>query len=218
MISIKNEIELVCVIVNYGLSKKIEKLARQNGSKYTSCVIAKGTSSTGIMDLMGLSDTRKEIVYLIMESEKIDSFLNELDFKYKFYKANHGIAFAISVSNLIGCHYNYYNGKSLEGKNMNDLITAIVDKGKAEDVVAAASKGGAKGGTIINARGSASDSPCQKIFAVEIEPEKEIVIIISESDKTDSIVESINKEMNLEKPNSGILFVQPVKRTLGIQK
>lgn len=218
MISIKNEIELVCVIVNYGLSKKIEKLARQNGSKYTSCVIAKGTSNTGIMDLMGLSDTRKEIVYLIMESEKVNSFLNELDSKYKFYKANHGIAFAISVSGLIGCHYNYCDDRSLEEKNMNDLITVIVDKGKAEDVVSAASKGGAKGGTIINARGSASDSPCQKIFAVEIEPEKEIVIIISESDKTDSIVESINKEIDLGKPNSGVLFVQPVKRTLGIQK
>lgn len=212
-----NDMELVCIIANYGLGKKIEKFAKCQGAKYSSCTYGMGSANNGLMNLMGLSDVRKEIVYIIINSEKAETFLENLDNKFKFYKPNHGIAFTISITGFIGCHCDY-NVNNSEDSNMSDLITIIVDKGKAEEVIAAASKAGAKGGTIINARGAGSEFPCQKIFAMEIEPEKEIVIIISESNKTDNIVNSIESELHLREPNSGILFVQPVKRTLGIQK
>lgn len=211
-------LELICVIANYGLGKKIEKFAKSNGAKYSSCTYGTGTASTGLIDLMGLADVRKEVIYLVSDSENADVLLNKIDEKFKFYKPNHGIAFTIPIMSAILCKSGMTFENNLEEEDMSDLITVIVDKGKAEDVISYASKAGAKGGTILNARGSAGDLPCQKIFAMEIEPEKEIVIIISEAGKTDAIVNSIDENMNLSEPNSGILFVQPVKRTIGIQK
>lgn len=100
---------------------------------------------------------------------------------------------------------------------MYHVITTIVDKGKAEDVIDAATKAGSKGGTIINARGSGIHET-SKVFSMEIEPEKEIVIILSEADKTEAIVSSIKNELKIEEPGNGIIFVQDVNKTYGIYK
>jgi len=53
---------------------------------------------------------------------------------------------------------------------------------------------------------------------MDIEPEKEIVLILSEADKTDAIVESIRRDMKIDEPGQGILFVQEVSKTYGLYK
>ena len=96
-----------------------------------------------------------------------------------------------------------------------DSIFVIVDKGKGEDVVDAANASGARGATIINARGSGVHETA-KIFAIEIEPEKEIVLILTKDDVTDAVCDNINEKIQLEKPGNGILFVQKVNKAYGI--
>ncbi|HOA17575.1 MAG TPA: P-II family nitrogen regulator, partial [Fervidobacterium sp.] len=81
----------------------------------------------------------------------------------------------------------------------------------------AANKAGAKGGTIINARGSGIHES-GKILSMEIEPEKEIVMILSESDTTENIVSAIKDAIKIDEPGNGILFVQDVNRTYGIYR
>jgi nitrogen regulatory protein PII len=100
---------------------------------------------------------------------------------------------------------------------MYHLITTIVDKGKAEDVINAATKAGSKGGTIINARGSGIHET-SKLFSMDIEPEKEIVIILSEVDKTEEIVSSIRTNLKIDEPGNGIIYIQDVNKTYGIYK
>lgn len=94
---------------------------------------------------------------------------------------------------------------------MYDMITTIVEKGKAEDVINMAKLGGATGGTIINARG-AGDKETSRVFSIEIEPEKEIVIIISKVEMTEKIVDSIKNTLD----EKDILFVQNVKYAYGL--
>lgn len=98
---------------------------------------------------------------------------------------------------------------------MYQSINVIVDKGKGEDVIDAATSAGSKGGTIINARGSGIHET-QKVFGIEIEPEKEIVVIIAKSTEVDNIISTIAKRLELEKPGNGILYVQNLNRTYGI--
>jgi nitrogen regulatory protein PII len=74
---------------------------------------------------------------------------------------------------------------------------------------------GATGATIINARGSGIHEK-EKFFAMDIEPEKEIVMIILNKEKTDKVVKSINGTMDIEKPGKGIIFVMDVSRTSGL--
>ena len=100
---------------------------------------------------------------------------------------------------------------------MYHLLNVIVDKGKAEDVIDAATSAGSKGGTIINARGSGIHET-SKLFAMEIEPEREIVMILSEYGNTDAIVASIRENLKIDAPGKGIIYIQDVNKTYGIYK
>lgn len=100
---------------------------------------------------------------------------------------------------------------------MYHIINIIVDKGRAEEVITAATKAGSKGGTVINARGSGVHET-SKVFDMEIEPEKEVVIVLSEIERTGDIVAAIRESLKIDEPGNGIIYIQETSRTYGIFK
>lgn len=98
-----------------------------------------------------------------------------------------------------------------------EAIFTVVERGLGEEVVDAATAAGSRGATIINARGSGIHHDT-KFFAMRIEPEKEIVLIIIERDKTDMIVSAISKAMGIDEPGKGIIFCMDINRASGILK
>ncbi|MBR6688372.1 MAG: P-II family nitrogen regulator, partial [Clostridia bacterium] len=62
---------------------------------------------------------------------------------------------------------------------MNQLIIAIVNQGYEEKVMEAARGVGARGGTIINGRGTASAQDLVKFMGITLHPNKEIILILS---------------------------------------
>jgi len=214
------EIELICVIANSDMGNKIIKTAKQHGVSGGTIMYGKGTINNRILDYMGLSDVKKEIVFMLAEKSKAYQALDVLNREFKLDKPNHGIAFTSSVCALVGTRRNMCNNINNERgaeSNMYHQITTVVDKGKAEDVITAATQAGSKGGTIINARGSGIHET-SKLFSMDIEPEKEIVIILSEVDKTDDIVTAIRANLKIDEPGNGIIYIQNVNRTYGIYK
>jgi len=117
-------------------------------------------------------------------------------------------------------HHKEEENREQETRGVNDnmykAVFTVVDRGKAELVMDAAKKAGARGGTIINARGSGIHET-SKLFSMEIEPEKEIVLILCKSDMTNNIVDAIRRELEIDKPGNGIIFVQPVDETYGLR-
>ena len=86
-----------------------------------------------------------------------------------------------------------------------EMITIIVNKGYAEDAMAAARKAGAGGGTIIGARGTAREGDAT-FFGVDIVPEKEMLMILVPQNKRDEIVNAVSSLACFEKAGSGIIF------------
>lgn len=102
-----------------------------------------------------------------------------------------------------------------KNKKEYQLIITIVERGKAEDVVKCAKKGGAEGGTILTGRG-AGGPDTSKILGILIEPEKEVIFTLIEKEKTDDVLQAIVDGMELEKPGKGIAFVIDVPKAAGI--
>lgn len=98
-----------------------------------------------------------------------------------------------------------------------DLIVTIVNRGFADEVMRAANKAGAFGGTIINARGTGAHEQ-KKFFGTVIEPEKEMVLILTERGNRNPIMESIGTEAGLSKEGMGICFSLPVDSVAGIRR
>lgn len=98
---------------------------------------------------------------------------------------------------------------------MYKKLTVVVNRGMAEDVMDIARKSGVRGGTIMHGRGTGSEFTA-KIFGMEIEPERELVIILMPSDLVEKVVDNLYRELQLEEPGNGILFVEPVAEVRGL--
>lgn len=208
---------LICCIVNMGEGSNVLRLARKYGVKGGTISIGRGTVHSGLLEFLKINEVRREIVTMIVAQELAAGVLHGLGEELKFEKPNHGIAFSLFVGEFTGhgIHVAGDTTYSEVSKAMYKAIYVAVDKGNAEDVIEAANRAGARGGTIFNARGSGIHE-AQKLFSVEIELEKEMVLIIAKSEMKDSIVSSIRTELNLDTPGNGILFVMDVGEAYGL--
>ena len=98
-----------------------------------------------------------------------------------------------------------------------EAIFTIVDKGMSDQVIEAANRAGSTGGTVIHGRGSGTEATA-KLFDLKIEPEKDIILILSKSEITQSIVDSIKISIDAEQRGKGIIFVLDVNRVTGLYK
>jgi nitrogen regulatory protein PII len=99
---------------------------------------------------------------------------------------------------------------TMDNNNLGgELIQVIVNKGYADDAMAAARKAGAFGGTVINARGTAKPDD-KKFFGMQIVPEKEILLIVVPKDKATEVYNAICSISCLSEKGSGIVFRLPV--------
>jgi nitrogen regulatory protein PII len=208
--------ELIYVIVSSGMGSKVIKEAKRSGIAGATVMLGKGTVKNPSLDYLGLSDIRKEIVLMVSGKDTARNAMGALNGKFRFDKPGHGIAFTTAVCEVTGtssCRRCITGERG--GDTVYNVITIIVDKGKAENVIDAAVKAGSKGGTIINARGSGIHET-SKLFSMSIEPEKEIVLIISERSGTEAIIDSIREDLKIEEPGNGIIYVQQVSSAYGL--
>lgn len=211
-------LEMLVVIVEQNKASKVLHLADEKGVTASVAMLGRGTASRTIFDYLGLNDKKKAVLMLFGKTEEITDLADYLVEKLEIDKPNHGIAYIESAFNVFGTEDNANGSENIKrGENMYNAIYTIVEKGNADDVIEAAQKAGSRGGTVMHARGSGSEE-ARKVFNMLIEPEKEIVLIISEEAKTKDIVESIRKETGIEEQGKGIIFVTNVEQTYGLAK
>ncbi|CAI3506419.1 P-II family nitrogen regulator [Enterococcus cecorum] len=204
-------------IVNCGLGSKLLKKAKKLGMRGGTILRAHGTIENSLLHLFALDDQRKEIVMMAGPSTLCREVMQKLAQIFHFEKPNHGIAFSLPLFKVCGvsCYPDQEYPKESEQSAMYQSILTIVNRGKAEDVITAANHAGAKGGTIIHGRG-AGIHETSKLFAMEIEPEKEVVLILAKSNQAKDIIQAIRTELEIDKPGNGIILVQEVLETYGI--
>ena len=100
-------------------------------------------------------------------------------------------------------------------KYKHEAIFCIVNSGYSEAVMDAAKKLGARGGTVINARGTASKE-AESFFGITIQPDKEIVMILVPSAIKDNVLHALYKEVGLDSAGQGIAFALPVDGVVGL--
>lgn len=209
---------LFCCIMDYGKGSKALKLAKKTGSVGGTIFLGKGTVKNELLNILGLLEIRKEIFLSIVDNELEDVFYDEMNNKFGLDKPNHGIAFSMSIKSFMKVNENNYLTRT-ESKDVKDVdyeaIFVIVDKGLSDNVIDSAQSAGSKGGTVIHGRGSGIHEKA-KLFDIDIEPEKDIVLILSKVEEAEIIVNSIKESLNICKPGAGIIFVLDVNKTLGL--
>lgn len=213
----KLNLELFVYIVNHNDGSRVMKQGKKHGVRGTTAFLGHGTIESALLDFLGLNDVRKELILMVTDRETGLKAMEGISKDLRLDKPGKGIAFALNVTRLVGSR-GYIREQITEKrgeKDMYEAIFVIVDKGKGEFVIDAAKKAGSKGATLINARGSGIHET-SKLFSMEVEPEKEIILVLSESTGVEKIIDAVSTECKIEEPGNGILFTCDVTRTLGL--
>lgn len=96
-------------------------------------------------------------------------------------------------------------------------IVCIINDGFVDETMEEAKRLGAKGGTVIKARGTVSKL-AESIYNITIQPEKEIVLILVPETIVDDILSGLYDKVGTNTDARGIAFVLPVDNVVGITK
>lgn len=96
-----------------------------------------------------------------------------------------------------------------------EAVFCVVNAGFSDTVMDAAREVGARGGTVIHARGTANKE-AEKFFHITIQPDKEIVMILVPADIKDAVLHAIYQQAGLKSAGQGIAFSVAVDNVVGI--
>ncbi|HZK34708.1 MAG TPA: P-II family nitrogen regulator [Bacillota bacterium] len=217
-----NNAQLLTLILNESQCQKCVRLAKENGILGGMVTIGRGTVNNAILNLLGIKNQKKEIINFLLSKEQAEDMLDRLDEDLQLKKPGKGIAFTTSVLGSLGLPNQVRKDievgettKAMEGKSMFKKMTMIVDRGMSDEVMGIAREAGVRGGTILHGRGAGTEI-ATNLFGIEIEPEKELVIILTPNDLVDKVMNALSEGLNLNEPGKGILFVEPLLDTRGL--
>ena len=185
-------------IVKKGEASKLMSAARATGAPGGSVISARGTATNSILAALGLGDTSREVLLSVVEREKLDEILSAV----KRVRAS-GIALVIDA-------FRGAEEEEMEMDGQYEMIQVICQDGYSEDIMAVARRAGAKGGTVVNARGTSTEQDV-KFFGSPLVPEKEILMIVMEKSRAEAVRKAISQMEILNKKGMGIMFSVPVR-------
>ncbi len=201
---------LFFTVVNKGDANDVLTKAQEYGAAGGMIFIGEGTVRSKVLEKAGLMETQKEILMISASREVCSLMHKKLSTDFEFHRRNKGIAFTIPFMRF-GSHL-----KSV--KHVSDspysCIMAVVDRGHAIECLKAARVAGARGGTILH--GTGAGIPVDFYYPITIEPQKDILIIITSKDKTHTIRKSIIKKLDTGKSQSKYVFTLPVTESSGL--
>jgi nitrogen regulatory protein PII len=205
-----------------GLLVEVTKAAGARGGTLT---MGRAEADSRILQALSLADVMQDVVFTVMgsESEAIISALEKFDAENP--KKLGGTSLVLDVSGRFTHQERENNaggaacpdGNQAQGgrdKPMDSgytLLTVIVNNGYGNDVMAVARKAGARGGTILTARGTGTAEDI-KFFGITLVPEKEILMIVTQKEQVDPIVAAIQTIPTLNEPGGGIVYTMAVER------
>ena len=224
-------LNLLLTIVDRGKGDAVAKLLQQEGVMIQYIALGTGTAHKGLLALLGLKDTAKDVVASFVRSGVEKRAMRRLNHALEIDLPGRGIAFAVPLGSVGGVQAIHYlmgadaPGTDQEGSRhmqysdqpLHDLIIAIVNRGFTDLVMDAALPAGARGGTVVHARGAGAQEASQ-FFGITIQPEKEMVLILVEHDRKVPVMQAITRGAGPGSEGHGLVFSLPVTDVMGVAR
>lgn len=216
--------KLIITIVNRDKTPVVVKASKRKRAEGATIIHGQGAGIEKCQTFWGIPlEPEKDVIFTVVSDEHAEEVLDIISKSVKMGKAGNGVAFILDITRFTGAvhlHKKQDKPKDQPLKSMDEtaqfeLIVSIVNKGFCEEVINAARKAGAAGGTILTGRGTGIHEH-GKLFSFNIEPEKEVILTLVPGKITDKVLEAIVTTGELDKPGKGIAFVLNVEKALGI--
>ena len=99
----------------------------------------------------------------------------------------------------------------MENKSITKALYIVVNAGFSDDVMEIARAAGAKGATIMNARGEGAIH--KSFMGITVDSEKEILLILIDDETAQKIMDAVKEKAGVNSPAKGVCFTTAVERT-----
>lgn len=202
-------VNYVISIINPDDGGKYRRIVSDLSLPLTVSVLGRGTAPKNILDLLGIASREKLIVMSTADEEKTEALIKEERRRLYIDAPGNGVVLAVPVKSIGGGKLMAMLGAEKTEAPVfdNELILAIANEGHIDDVMDAARAAGARGGTVLHGKGTASSA---KFFNVSIADEKEVIMIVAQSSQKAEIMKSIIRSAGPDTPARAIVFSLPV--------
>ena len=218
-------IYLLMTITTRDLVCRLLSCYEKTGIPASFCMLAQGTATSEMLDFLGLEVTEKLVTLTVASSDTWIQAKREMEETLQIDVPGTGIAFIMPMSSVGGKKVLQFltdgqQVEKIEESHMKDtkyeLIVVIANHGHSEEVMEAARKEGAGGGTVIHAKGTGLER-AEKFLGVSIADEKELILIVAKTEMKNAIMKSVMTYAGLESRARSVVFSIPVTDTAGLR-
>lgn len=219
-------------IVNDGQAGAIVAIMNEAGSAVSFISHGLGTAKNDLYDVFGFGEEKKQIVFSILKDSSWAKARPSLESRFGVSQFSKGLSMFVLLDSVGGVStYKFLTNRRMEPeigkgdkpmeenpiikKDDYEVVFSIVNDGYTDLVMDAAKKAGARGGTILTARGT-GNKDIEKFFGVVITPEKQIVMILVPKKIKDAVIAAIYKDVSINNKGQGIAFSFPANDVVGI--
>ena len=210
------ENKMIYALVGRNSGELLVNAAKRAGARGGTIIPCRSISDNAVLQFFGLGESDQDAVIIITESQNLKPILDSMQEAALEDKRLSGFAAVTGVGSVMKfmtesnrMEFFKTGEKTMNKETSHEMIFVIVNSGFADDVMAAARNAGAHGGTVLNARGTGKQEDV-KFFGITIVPEKEILLIITEKEKSAAILDAVKALDCFSTPGSGIVFSSDV--------
>ncbi|PRO64549.1 P-II family nitrogen regulator [Alkalicoccus urumqiensis] len=224
MKTFRGDHKIMVTIVKRGKASRLVKASKKAGASGGTILLGEGVGIHEKRRFFGVDALHEKEILLTLAPEDIfPDIVDAISSAARLHKPGRGIGCILDARRTLGIAHLGYDDSTKELDDMTDdvkhrgfnLIITVVEKGKSGKVIDASNRAGAEGGTVMNGRGSGVNEKA-KLLSMQIEPEKDVVLTLIRTSKTDAVLRAIEDDCELSAPGKGVSFVLPVEDTVGI--
>jgi len=225
------ELRMMVLITSYKDLKKSEAVLETHKVPVQQLCRGEGTASSELMDYLGLGTTEKAVLFCVLLKSQVPELFDTLDKELNLDKPGKGIAFTFPISGASSFIMKLLNEEiqqkiteyleRSENQMANDVthsfLMVTINQGYSEEAMTAAREAGAAGGTVLHARRLGPEEPMKR-WGISVQPEKEIIFILTEQANKLKVMEAIGEKCGLHSEAQGIVISIPVDAVTGLGK
>ena len=218
-------LNLMITIVDRKDLNRYMEVYQNNDLHVAFLALGHGTASNEMLDYLGLDSSQKAVSFSVIEESSWLKVKKQMEKKLKIDAPGGGISFIVPLGSVGGMKqlqflletedYQKEEESTLKDTN-HQLIIVITEPGYTNMVMDAARSAGAYGGTVIHAKGTGMEQ-AEKFMGVSLASEKELVLIVAQTELKNPIMQAIMKDAGLNTKAKSVVFSLPVTDTAGLR-
>jgi len=206
-----SDLKLLMAIVRRKYGDDFLDLFLENEVPMVMSTLCEGTAQPTLLEALGLVPRDLEMHGMIVTQEKAQRLLRRMVKHMHINIPGSGIAFTVPMDSIENSEVTKMDAYPYS------LIIAIASRGYSNKVMDAARAAGARGGTVVHAKGTGAHLAATSFFGISIAEEREMFLIVAPAADREPIMTAISENAGKHTPAQAIVFSLPVEAAEGLR-